>query len=109
MEEAPAAATELDLAPIRSARAASKFKGVTKTSSGKWQAQTIYSLHGEQRDLGTFTSVEEAARAVALAVRDGAGSLKEKARRAPRGKVSGQPPFLILSLHAFTCSIECCL
>ena len=87
MEAAPAAAEELDLAPLRSTKAASGFKGVTKTTSGKWQARTIFKLHGEQRDLGTFQTAEEAAQALALALRNGLCSAKPKAGRAPRGKV----------------------
>ena len=84
------AAPELDLAPLRSTKAASGFKGVTpaKSKTSPWQARTIHRAAGQQRSLGSFKTVDEAARAVAAALRDGPNWTNPKAERAPRGLVS---------------------
>ena len=82
-----AAAEEVDLRPLRRFGTASGFKGVTKTSSGKFQARSLSKIKGEQRGLGSFKSAVEAARAVIMASRADHAWSEPKKKRAPRGLV----------------------
>ena len=78
----------MDLKPLRRFGTKSGFKGVTKTSSGKFQARSLAKINGKQRGLGSFDTAEEAARAVVSASRVGHEWSKPIRKRAPRGLVS---------------------
>ena len=64
---------EPDLEALRSRRAKSGFKGVTVTTSKKFQGRIFIKTGVPQLDLGTFDTAEDAALAVAAA--------KEKRKR----------------------------
>lgn len=63
----PMEVTESDLEAQRSTKAKSGFKGVTVTTSRKFQARIFIKTGLPQLDLGTFDTAEEAARVVAAA------------------------------------------
>ena len=93
-----AATEELELA--HSSRAASGFKGVQKTTSGKWQARAYLGKRDEkQRDLGSFDSPEEAARALAKWHRDRPGWSGPPKKRAARDTVRASPPLRMPRAH----------
>ena len=69
---------EPDLEALRSKKAKSGFKGVTVTTSNKFQARIFIETNMPQLDLGTFDTAEDAARAVATA--------KEKRKRGDKAR-----------------------
>ena len=67
MASAELEVTEAELEAQRSTKAKSGFKGVTVTTSKKFQGRIFIKTGLPQLDLGTFDTAEDAARAVVAA------------------------------------------
>ena len=95
--------TEAELEAQLSTKAKSGFKGVTFTTSRKFQARIFVKTGLPQLDLGTFNTAEDAARAVAAAKakrKRGEEVRHEPVRdRAARGTVSIVPSVLLAPSH----------